>query len=455
MVLRQFGARQFVPITSGLKTSEFVYYGDHYKKTARVMSDAWKSIFRTDLVAAEVMLTPDYVAWRAARKNDVIPLADRDQVIPLETQFRHVPSKLEILKSEFEAEIARKEAECEALRQKNFVLDIDKGFYNKQFELMRERKEKVEANFANLQNDYRRIVGLEKTSKQWRLELKAERDRRVRDVRAERERRVRELEAEKKRKDHELESEKKSWASALNNERKEAKELRQRHTLSKKREEELTFEVRRLQVNIEELKVEEHSRLSEIKEGKRRIEQLEIEKNNMFQGFEMEVNSMQNELEIRGQRIGELEAEKRRTNKELKLERQHKDHVLKSKHDEVFIWMQRCVTKNERIEVLNQEMQEIEARHEEKLTQAQAKNEEYGVYIRQLENSLFTENSQRWPSDLRVSLEENDALRRKVNDLENALRSCQIQISSLERTVESTRQQWQNSSDRLKTGKRM
>ncbi|XP_039019962.1 spindle pole body component 110-like [Hibiscus syriacus] len=265
---------------------------------------------------------------------------------------------------------------------------------------MRERKEKVEANFANLQNDYRRIVGLEKTSKQWRLELKAERDRRVRDVRAERERRVRELEAEKKRKDHELESEKKSWASALNNERKEAKELRQRHTLSKKREEELTFEVRRLQVNIEELKVEEHSRLSEIKEGKRRIEQLEIEKIICFKGSK---------------------------------------------------W--RCVTKNERIEVLNQEMQEIEARHEEKLTQAQAKNEEYGVYIRQLENSLFTENSQRWPSDLRVSLEENAALRRKVNDLENALRSCQIQISSLERTVESTRQQWQNSSDRFEDWK--
>ncbi|KAE8663390.1 putative Membrane lipoprotein [Hibiscus syriacus] len=111
--------------------------GDSDWKTARAMSEAWKSTFRTDFIAAE---------------------------------FKYVPSKLEILKSEFEAEIARKEAECEALRQKNFMLDIDRGFYNTQFELMRKRNDEVEANLTSLQSDYqkmsraRAIVGLGKTS---------------------------------------------------------------------------------------------------------------------------------------------------------------------------------------------------------------------------------------------------------------------------------------------------
>ncbi|KAE8694017.1 hypothetical protein F3Y22_tig00110788pilonHSYRG00276 [Hibiscus syriacus] len=358
MVLRQFGARQFIPATSGLKASEFVYCGDHYKKTACAMSEAWKSTFRTDFIAAEVMLTPDYMAWRAVRKNDILPLADRDQTIPLEAQFKYVPSKLEILKSEFEAEIARKEAECEALRQKNFMLDIDRGFYNTQFELMRKRKDEVEANLTSLQSDYQKMS-------------RARRDRRVRDVRAEREHRVREVETEKKKRNQELESERRSWVRALKSERTEAKELRQRYTLSKKREEEL-------HANIEELR--------------------------------MKTNNMQLELE-------------------------------------------RCGAKNERIEVLNQEMHEMESRHEEELARAKAKNEEYSAYVMQLESSLSAENSQRCPVDQRVSLEENAALQKKIHDLEAALRSCQTQIAGLKHTVQGTRLQWQNSNDHFRDWK--
>ncbi|XP_039047298.1 uncharacterized protein LOC120187716 [Hibiscus syriacus] len=157
MVLRQFGARQFVPATSGLSKSEFVYHIDHYKKITRLMLDAWKSTFRADVVAAKVMLTPDYVVWRAVRKNDVIPLADHDQVIPVEAQFRYVPFEFEILKSEYETENARKEAECEALWKENFMLDLDSGFYRKQFELMRKRKDNVEVDFTDFQKDCRKM----------------------------------------------------------------------------------------------------------------------------------------------------------------------------------------------------------------------------------------------------------------------------------------------------------
>ncbi|KAE8716293.1 Detected protein of unknown function [Hibiscus syriacus] len=143
-----------------------------------------------------------------------------------------------------------------------------------------------------------------------------ENNHRVKDVRVEKERRVRELEVEKKKRDRELEKEKKSWARVLSGERKEAKELRQRHILSKKREEELTFDIQGLQANIEELKVKNQSRLSEIKEWKQRVEKI-----NMFKGFRMEVNSMLSELELKRRRIDELEAEKSRSSEELKLER--------------------------------------------------------------------------------------------------------------------------------------
>ncbi|XP_038999267.1 uncharacterized protein LOC120124743 [Hibiscus syriacus] len=85
-------------------------------------------------------------------------------------------------------------------------------------------------------------------------------------------------------------------------------------------------------------------------------------------------------------------------------------------------------------------MQETEVRHEEVLAQAQAKNEEYSAYIMQLKNSLFTENGQRMPTDLRVSFEENTTLRRKVHDLEDTLRSFQVQITGLEHTIRSTRE---------------
>ncbi|KAE8657736.1 PCF11P-similar protein 4 [Hibiscus syriacus] len=252
MILKQFGARQFVPATSGLKTSEFVYCRDHYKKIARAISDTWKPTFRTDLVAAE-------------------------------------NSRL------------------------------------------------------------RGIVELETS------ELKES------------------VESEKKKRNQELESERRSWVRALKSERTEAKELRPRYTLSKKQEEEL-------RANIEKLR--------------------------------MKASSMKHELEIR-----------------------------------------KCGVKNERIEVLNQEMHEMKSRHEEELARAKEKNEEYSAYVMQLESSLFAKSSQRCPTDQSVGLEESATRQKKIHDLEAALRSCQTQIAGLECTIQGTRVQWQNSNDHFRDRK--
>ncbi|KAE8666750.1 crt-like protein 1-like isoform X2 [Hibiscus syriacus] len=103
LALRQYGARQFIPATYGLSTSEFVYHGDSYKKRIKEAAESWKKVSRMDVVAARDMLTPDYIEWRRLRKNDSILMPDCEDTRTMEEHLRPVPSELEIVKAEFEA----------------------------------------------------------------------------------------------------------------------------------------------------------------------------------------------------------------------------------------------------------------------------------------------------------------------------------------------------------------
>ncbi|XP_038993203.1 uncharacterized protein LOC120116884 [Hibiscus syriacus] len=57
LVLRQYDGRQFVPVTAGLHSSEFVFHGNNYKKNILQAVRAWKRTFRTRAGAAKVMST--------------------------------------------------------------------------------------------------------------------------------------------------------------------------------------------------------------------------------------------------------------------------------------------------------------------------------------------------------------------------------------------------------------
>ncbi|KAG8472687.1 hypothetical protein CXB51_034619 [Gossypium anomalum] len=73
LVLRQFGLRQFVPVTHGLAQSEFVYRGADYKKKVGEISNAWNKTCRLKGIAISPATTPEYIEWRGRRVNDNIP----------------------------------------------------------------------------------------------------------------------------------------------------------------------------------------------------------------------------------------------------------------------------------------------------------------------------------------------------------------------------------------------
>ncbi|KAE8691538.1 hypothetical protein F3Y22_tig00110890pilonHSYRG01736 [Hibiscus syriacus] len=95
LALGQYVARQFVPITHEIFGSEFAYHEDGYKKKVKYVAESWKNIFRTDVVAAKEMLTPDYLEWRKLKKNDTIPVPDHEDTQTMEEHLKSVPSELE------------------------------------------------------------------------------------------------------------------------------------------------------------------------------------------------------------------------------------------------------------------------------------------------------------------------------------------------------------------------
>ena len=64
LALRQFGAKQFIPATSGLGSSEISYdQSDKIQMLSQVMQ-AWKEPHRTRLSQLVGGCTPEYIVWR-------------------------------------------------------------------------------------------------------------------------------------------------------------------------------------------------------------------------------------------------------------------------------------------------------------------------------------------------------------------------------------------------------
>ncbi|MBA0672061.1 hypothetical protein Goklo_029498 [Gossypium klotzschianum] len=114
LVLRQYRSRQFVPATQGLAKCEFSYRGDDYKRRVREIVSAWNQTHRMKGLAVGLMTTLEYNEW---------------------------------------------------------WLEADK---------LRKGKNKAEEEVDSLKTDYKKLhlsmrtAGLEKTSEQWREEIREE-----------------------------------------------------------------------------------------------------------------------------------------------------------------------------------------------------------------------------------------------------------------------------------------
>ncbi|KAG8492555.1 hypothetical protein CXB51_009961 [Gossypium anomalum] len=71
LVLRQYKAEQFIPVTQGLAQSDFSYKGDHYKKKMREIFEAWK---KTEFGGCSIdggEFTSDSIRVRGHKKIEV------------------------------------------------------------------------------------------------------------------------------------------------------------------------------------------------------------------------------------------------------------------------------------------------------------------------------------------------------------------------------------------------
>ncbi|KAL1153096.1 hypothetical protein V6Z11_A09G152700 [Gossypium hirsutum] len=144
LVLRQYGLRQFVPVTQGLAQSEFVYRGADYKKKVSEVSSTWNKTYQLKGVAINPATTPEYVEWRSRRINDNVPMTKMEEVRPMEEYLQVMPSELDIMKQEFKRKNLELEKKIEKLEEEKMYLSLDVDLQKKEVEKGRKEKRKVE-----------------------------------------------------------------------------------------------------------------------------------------------------------------------------------------------------------------------------------------------------------------------------------------------------------------------
>ncbi|XP_039010404.1 uncharacterized protein LOC120139157 [Hibiscus syriacus] len=189
-------------VTHEVAGAKFDFKEANYKKKVKDVVDSWRLTFVTKVVRADVVLKPDYEAWRIQRVNDKIPLASGEGSRSMEEQIRNIPSNLEIQRSEFEIEKAKDTKKIKEMERENFMLTLEAEFHTKQFKMMRNKKEGVEANLEELKRDYQKMqqtkrgFGSSKAPHQWAIELAAVK-RRIKSLETENKCQVKKIEASK------------------------------------------------------------------------------------------------------------------------------------------------------------------------------------------------------------------------------------------------------------------
>ncbi|KAG8480306.1 hypothetical protein CXB51_024751 [Gossypium anomalum] len=156
LVLKQFGLRQFVPVTHGLAQSEFVYRGADYKKKVSEISSAWNKTCRLKGIAISPATTPEYIKWRGRRVNDNIPKPNMEEARPVEEYLRVMPLELEIMSQEFERKNLELEKKITKLEEEKMYLSLDVDVQKKEVEKERKEKKKIEEDRDDLKEHYKK-----------------------------------------------------------------------------------------------------------------------------------------------------------------------------------------------------------------------------------------------------------------------------------------------------------
>ncbi|KAL4323956.1 hypothetical protein GQ457_11G030790 [Hibiscus cannabinus] len=204
---RQFGSRQFMSFTAGLRESWFAL-DEKFKDQVLTINKNWKHCYCVKVACDQKsMVTPDYVYWIHTMINDTIPLRNQGQNIPMEDHLRVVPSEAYMLRTK----LARAEGMIEkmGLQQTSDLflakVHVDKFAGEAEQAMKKYSKLKIEydvqnADFKKLEASFKHME-LRKTLAEWRQEIQQAEDR-------QKSRAEREIEKERKRDHDRLEFEK-------------------------------------------------------------------------------------------------------------------------------------------------------------------------------------------------------------------------------------------------------
>lgn len=129
LVRRQYGSKQFIPMTHGLNSLEFAYEGHGYMGKVEHIKKAWKKRYRSRLGVLSQDISPEYQEWRVNRIRDLILPPDEDSIQPVSLEPEPVVlSDIEIARQEFAFERANLEHENLKLQEdmENLKLKLDR-----------------------------------------------------------------------------------------------------------------------------------------------------------------------------------------------------------------------------------------------------------------------------------------------------------------------------------------
>ncbi|XP_052487951.1 uncharacterized protein LOC128041690 [Gossypium raimondii] len=147
------------------------------------MSSAWNQTRWMKSLAVGPMTTHEYNEWWVKRINDNILWPSLTNSQSIEEHLWVVPSELEIIKQDFERKNAELEKKIEQIEEEKMNLRLDVDVQKLEVEKLRKGKNKAKEDLDDLKMDYKKLRlsirtnGLEKTSEQWREEIREERDK--------------------------------------------------------------------------------------------------------------------------------------------------------------------------------------------------------------------------------------------------------------------------------------
>ncbi|XP_038991986.1 uncharacterized protein LOC120115325 [Hibiscus syriacus] len=130
MVSRQYGSRQFIPVTSGLSESD-------------------------------QRPSQEYERWIISQVNDKLPMVNIENVLPIQEHLRVIPSPLELARQDFEIEMEQWKRTLQKLEvevyHKGIEIDIYKG---RAYQVSKVEKHLI-LDFNDLQSSYQQMEALE------------------------------------------------------------------------------------------------------------------------------------------------------------------------------------------------------------------------------------------------------------------------------------------------------